>query len=87
VKHPLYVDGSYNRIFNWVVTILDGKLIFGNTFLLILSATSSFRRNENARRLAKDFLLDLQSGTLDLYVLAFSHNLFLTALPQILFVS
>lgn len=38
----------------------------------MLSFSSSFRRNENARQLAKDFLLDLQSGTLEMYVLVLS---------------
>lgn len=29
--------------------------------------SGAFRRNELAKKLAKDFQLDLQSGTLDLY--------------------
>lgn len=40
--------------------------------LVLFLTFMPFRRNELARRVAKDFLLDLQSGMLDLYSLSLS---------------
>ena len=42
------------------------RWIISFNFMFCFLAFHLFSRNELARKLAKDFLLDLQSGTLDL---------------------
>ena len=58
--------GPLSPAFRSMVSFYQAIIGFFPSISCFVFGISFFRRNELARKVAKEFLLDLQSGTLDL---------------------